>query len=97
MAVQVIPSRDVKVSGLLGPAACVEKKSQAVADQSIGLGGTTLWKLASLDQTTTLAVFFEIMAANKEVCILLLVPLVVFGASLRKFAQGFWSGLVSVY
>jgi protein transport protein SEC23 len=45
---QVMTSRDVKVSGLLGPAAPVEKKSVSVAEQSVGYGGTTLWKLAGL-------------------------------------------------
>jgi protein transport protein SEC23 len=45
---QVIPSRGVKVAGLLGPAAQMEKKSTHIADTPIGLGGTTLWKLAGL-------------------------------------------------
>eukprot|EP00884_Botryococcus_braunii_P021827 jgi/Botrbrau1/8328/Bobra.0081s0017.1 len=60
--VEVLTSRDVKVSGLLGPAAPIEKKSVAVAEQSVGYGGTTLWKLAGLDYTTSLAFFFEIVA-----------------------------------
>lgn len=46
--VQVIPSRDVKIAGLMGPAAPVEKKSTVVADTHTGMGGTTTWKLASL-------------------------------------------------
>ena len=45
---QVVCSRDVKVAGLLGSAAAVEGKSSAVAEQQVGLGGTTKWKLASL-------------------------------------------------
>lgn len=48
VCVQVIPSRDVKVGGLMGPAAPVEKKSPSVADTQTGIGGTTLWKMASL-------------------------------------------------
>ena len=44
---QIIPSRDVKVSGLLGPAAAIEKaRSPAVADTSVGMGGTNAWRLA---------------------------------------------------
>ena len=46
--VQVIPSRDVKVAGLMGPAAPIEKKSSAVADSHTGMGGTTTAKMASL-------------------------------------------------
>lgn len=45
---QVIPSRGVKVAGILGPAAPVEKKGAAVADIPVGIGGTTQWKLAGL-------------------------------------------------
>ena len=47
----MIPSRvdgEVKVSGILGRAAPIEKKGPAVGDQVIGMGGTTQWKLASL-------------------------------------------------
>ena len=58
---QIIPSKEVKVAGILGPASPLEKKGPAVAETAIGMGGTTLWKLASLDASTTLAVFFEIM------------------------------------
>jgi hypothetical protein len=53
-AAQVIPSRDVKVAGLLGPAASTDKKSPAVSDSQTGIGGTTQWRLASLDTRTTL-------------------------------------------
>ena len=48
---QVIPSRiegEVKVSGVLGAAAPLDKKGPAVGDQAVGMGGTTAWKLASL-------------------------------------------------
>ena len=44
----MIPSRGVKVAGVLGPAAPVERKSAAVADIPVGIGGTTQWKLAGL-------------------------------------------------
>ena len=64
-AAQIITSRDVKVAGLLGPASPLEKKSVSVAETPVGLGGTTLWKMASLDACTTLAAFFEIVAAGR--------------------------------
>ena len=48
---QVIPSRGVKVAGILGPAAPMEKKSASVADVHVGIGGTTQWKLAGLVRT----------------------------------------------
>ncbi|DBA68065.1 TPA: hypothetical protein ACH3X2_014085 [Trebouxia sp. C0005] len=63
---EVVCSRDVKVAGLLGSAASLEAKSSAVAEQQVGLGGTTKWRLASLDQSTTVGVFFEIMTSKKQ-------------------------------
>lgn len=62
---EVIPSRDVKVAGLLGPAARLDKKSPHIADVEVGLGGTTSWKLCSLDCDTSLALLFEITASAK--------------------------------
>lgn len=55
----------MQVAGLLGPAARMEKKSLHIADVEVGLGGTTQWKLCSLDHDTTLAVLFEITATSK--------------------------------
>lgn len=62
---QVIPSRDIKVAGLLGSAARLEKKSVHVADSEVGLGGTTAWKIACLDTDSTVVVVFEITASSK--------------------------------
>jgi protein transport protein SEC23 len=63
--VQVIPSKDIKVAGLLGPAARMEKKSPNIADQEIGVGGTTVWKICGMDTDTSMAVAFEITANAK--------------------------------
>lgn len=38
-SLEVIPSRDIKVSGLLGPAARLDKKGPAVAETEVGGGG----------------------------------------------------------
>jgi hypothetical protein len=35
-----------------------------VADTEVGQGGTTLWKMAGLDQDTSVAVFFEVTGNN---------------------------------
>ncbi|MEW5313173.1 MAG: hypothetical protein WDW38_004762 [Sanguina aurantia] len=65
---EVIPSRDIKVAGLLGSAARMEsvKKSANVADSEVGLGGTTAWKIACLDTDSTVVVVFEITASSKD-------------------------------
>ena len=45
MPLQIIPSRDVKVAGLLGPASPMDKKGVSVAETVVGLGGTTQWSV----------------------------------------------------
>ncbi|WIA18955.1 hypothetical protein OEZ85_003624 [Tetradesmus obliquus] len=61
---EVLPSRDIKISGVLGHAARSEKKSSSVADTEVGLGGTSQWKLCGLDADTTLGVLFEITGSG---------------------------------
>ena len=61
---EVVASRDVRVAGLLGPASpCPPppggRKNPALAESSVGLGGTTAWKLPGLDARSTVAVYFE--------------------------------------
>mmetsp|Transcript_54019 Transcript_54019/g.171416 ORF Transcript_54019/g.171416 Transcript_54019/m.171416 type:complete len:780 (-) Transcript_54019:125-2464(-) len=63
---EVVCSRDVKVAGVIGPCAPLEKKSQSVADTQVGLGGTTCWKMCGLDASTTVAVYFEVAANAAE-------------------------------
>jgi len=59
---EVVPSRDIRVQGLLGPACRVDKKSPHVSETQVGQGGTTAWRMASLDQDATVAIFFEVTA-----------------------------------
>ncbi|KAG1675309.1 hypothetical protein FOA52_015983 [Chlamydomonas sp. UWO 241] len=64
--VEIIPSKDIKVSGCLGPVARVDKKSAHIADNEVGVGGTTVWKLCGLDTETSLAVVLEVTASSKD-------------------------------
>lgn len=59
---EVITSRDVKTAGVIGPCAALDRKGLpgAVADTPIGSGGTTAWKLCTLTNETSLAVYFEV-------------------------------------
>jgi len=65
---EVIASRDVKVAGALGPVSSADRKPHpsAVADMPIGIGGTTAWKLCSMNRDTTICVFYEISAAANQ-------------------------------
>ena len=53
-------SRELKISGLVGPCVSGEKKGPNVAENTVGVGGTQSWKLCHIDSTTTVAAFFEI-------------------------------------
>jgi len=59
---EVITSRDVKTAGVIGPCAALDRKGLpgAVADVQIGSGGTTAWKMCTLTNETSLAVYFEV-------------------------------------
>ena len=59
---EVVTSRDIKTAGVIGPCAALDRKGLpgAVSDSPIGSGGTTAWKLCSLTNETSLAVYFEV-------------------------------------
>ncbi len=61
---EVIPSRDVRVCGALGPASPADRRGPAVSETAVGMGGTTAWKLAGLDGATAVTLFFEPAAAG---------------------------------
>ena len=65
---EVITSRDVKTAGCVGPCAALDKKTLpgAIADVAVGSGGTTAWKLCSLNNDTSLAVYFEVANAGTK-------------------------------
>ncbi|KAL1924493.1 uncharacterized protein VTP21DRAFT_4147 [Calcarisporiella thermophila] len=57
-------TRELKVSGLIGPAISAGKKSACVGETEIGLGGTSAWKMCSITPRTTQAIYFEV--ANQQ-------------------------------
>ena len=65
---EVITSRDVKTAGCVGPCAALDKKTLpgAIADVAVGSGGTTALKLCSLNNDTSLAVYFEVANAGTK-------------------------------
>lgn len=57
---EVLTSREFKVSGAIGPVASLNKKSQNVSDIEVGKGGTNAWSLGGIDPSTTVAIYFDI-------------------------------------
>lgn len=59
--VEVLTSREYKVSGCVGSVASLAQKGPQVGEVEIGIGGTKAWSMGALNPSTTLAFFFEIV------------------------------------
>jgi len=57
---EVLTSREFKVSGAIGPLTSLGKKAANVSDLEVGVGGTNAWSLGGIDPGTTIAVYFDI-------------------------------------
>lgn len=53
-------SKDIKVQGIIGPCASLEKKGPLSSETVVGQGNTTAWKMCGLDKATSLCLIFEI-------------------------------------
>ncbi|PIK42224.1 hypothetical protein BSL78_20936 [Apostichopus japonicus] len=58
---EIKTSRELKVSGIIGPCISLGVKSSSVSDTEIGIGGTCQWRFCSLYPNTTAALFFEVV------------------------------------
>ncbi|XP_042490877.1 protein transport protein SEC23 isoform X2 [Macadamia integrifolia] len=58
---EVSCSKDIKVQGILGPCASLEKKGPLCSDTVVGQGNTSAWKMCGLDKATSLCLVFEIV------------------------------------
>ncbi|XP_010934372.2 protein transport protein SEC23 E [Elaeis guineensis] len=59
-------SKDIKIQGVVGPCASLEKKGAVCADTVIGQGNTTSWRMCGLDRSTCLTAFFDISPSERS-------------------------------
>eukprot|EP00271_Cylindrocystis_brebissonii_P003700 TRINITY_DN14953_c0_g1_i2.p1 TRINITY_DN14953_c0_g1~~TRINITY_DN14953_c0_g1_i2.p1 ORF type:complete len:764 (-),score=184.54 TRINITY_DN14953_c0_g1_i2:842-3133(-) len=59
--VDVTTTREVKVTGALGPLCSMRKRTVFVSENEQGIGGTSQWKACALDSQTALTLFFEVV------------------------------------
>ncbi|KAF3447595.1 hypothetical protein FNV43_RR12782 [Rhamnella rubrinervis] len=52
-------SKDIKIQGIIGPCASLEKKGPLVSDTVTGQGNTSAWKMCGLNKATSLCLIFE--------------------------------------
>merc|ERR1719508_558294 len=53
-------SRELKISGAIGPCVSGGKKDGSISEVEIGIGNTSAWKFCALNPSSTLATFFEV-------------------------------------
>ncbi|XP_017779684.1 PREDICTED: protein transport protein Sec23A isoform X2 [Nicrophorus vespilloides] len=54
-------SRELKIQGGIGSCVSLNNKSSLVSDTEIGMGNTVQWKMCTLNPSTTIALFFEVV------------------------------------
>lgn len=57
---EILTSREFKVSGAIGPVSSLNRKGPNVSDLETGKGGTNAWSLGGIDASTTIAVYFDV-------------------------------------
>uniref|UniRef100_A0A4W6CAC9 Protein transport protein SEC23 n=1 Tax=Lates calcarifer TaxID=8187 RepID=A0A4W6CAC9_LATCA len=58
---EVKTSRELKVCGAIGPCVSLHSKGSSVSENEMGIGGTSQWKVCSLNPSTTLGIYFEVV------------------------------------
>uniref|UniRef100_H0W6X4 Protein transport protein SEC23 n=1 Tax=Cavia porcellus TaxID=10141 RepID=H0W6X4_CAVPO len=58
---EIKTSREIKISGAIGPCVSLNSKGPCVSENEIGTGGTCQWKICGLSPATTLAIYFEVV------------------------------------
>lgn len=58
---EVSCSKDIKVQGIMGPCASLEKKGPLSSETVVGQGNTSAWKMCGLDKATSLCLVFDIV------------------------------------
>ncbi|KAK3071829.1 GTPase-activating protein S23 [Teratosphaeriaceae sp. CCFEE 6253] len=63
-SLEVLTSKELKVTGLIGHAVSLNKKSASVGETECGIGNTCSWKMCSIDPAASYGIYFEIAAQN---------------------------------
>ena len=59
-SLEVLATKELKVTGLIGHAISLNKKSPLVGDTECGIGNTCSWKMCGIDPTASYGIYFEI-------------------------------------
>ena len=59
-SLEVLTTKELKVTGLIGHAVSLNKKSNSVGETECGIGNTCSWKMCGIDPTASYGLYFEI-------------------------------------
>ncbi|KAI5284568.1 GTPase-activating protein S23, partial [Ascosphaera acerosa] len=59
-SLEVLTTKELKVTGLIGHAVSLNKKSASVSETECGIGNTCSWKMCGIDPASSYGVYFEI-------------------------------------
>lgn len=59
--ITLVTSKEVKVSGAIGPVTSLKVKNAFVSDTDIGVGQTNQWYMGGLDRNKSVAFYFDIV------------------------------------
>ncbi|KAA8904166.1 hypothetical protein FN846DRAFT_953070 [Sphaerosporella brunnea] len=59
-SLEVLTTKELKVTGLIGHAVSMNKKSTSVGETEVGIGNTCSWKMCGITPTTSVATYFEV-------------------------------------
>lgn len=59
-SLEVLTTKELKVTGLIGHAVSLNKKSSSVGETEVGIGNTCSWKMCGIDPAATYGLYFEI-------------------------------------
>ena len=59
-SIEVLHSREFKISGAIGPCASLKKTGPTVSETEVGIGGTNSWYMGGIDSSATMAFFFDV-------------------------------------
>ncbi|KAG6995412.1 protein transport protein sec23 [Physcia stellaris] len=59
-SLEVLTTKELKVTGLIGHAVSLNKKSNSVGETECGIGNTCSWKMCGINPTSSYGIYFEI-------------------------------------
>ena len=63
---EIVASPEIKIKGAIGPLCTLNKKGPSVSEMELGQGGTWAWRLGAMDQTSTVAVYFDVSCCASD-------------------------------